>query len=151
MKNFPKRHRLICILKKEVSRQRLTKVQPTENAIATVIPCDSLVLRWSKRDCKPVKRFCVVFSNQNKSKIALDSVIWVYKFQIWFTGAWKLSQNTIMRWNPRKIFGFLKIFILVRNLVKYQVLTPSELGDILILVLLHFFFVVPQLTWNLLL
>ena len=31
---------------------------------------------------KPVKRFCAVFSHQNKSKIVLESVIWAYKFQI---------------------------------------------------------------------
>ena len=121
------------MLKKEVSRQPLSEMQVTENTIVSVIPCDSPVLCWSKKDSKPVKRFSAVFSNQNKSKIVLESVIWAYKFQIWFAGAWKLSQKTIMRWNPREIFGFLKILVWVRNLVKYEVLTPSELGDILIL------------------
>ena len=113
--------------------------------------CECYSMRFAgvmliKKYSKSVKRFCAVFSDQNKSKIVLESVIWAYKFLIWFAGAWKLSQKTILRWNPRKIFSFLKILVSVRHLVKYEVLTPSELGDILILRIRtkNFFFVLDS-------
>ena len=49
-------------------------------------------------------------STTTSSKTTLESVIWGLGSQIVFAGAWKLSQNTIMWRDPRKIFHFLKIY-----------------------------------------
>ena len=49
--------------------------------------CECYSMRFTgvmliKNDSKPVKRFSTVFSNKNKFKIVLESVIWAYKFLI---------------------------------------------------------------------
>ena len=71
----------------------------------SLLLCECNIIRWSKPCFRSPNIICVVFSNQITSKFALDSVIYSSKFH---ASVGKLSQKTIMWWNPRDIFHFFE-------------------------------------------
>ena len=95
---------VVLPLKKEVSRLPLSNVQITETAITIAIPCCLLMIRWSKTGCKPVETFFVVFSNQNTSKIGLESVICSAEFQVEF--CWCLKTESKHHYVIRSTWDF---------------------------------------------